>query len=153
METSTSTTAKGLLRSLYDFGFTSLIATKVLRFVYALGVIVYSILAAIAFIVAVLSVTKSAVGGIIGIILIPIGYLISLIWLRIIIEVLIVFFGIGDDVRVLRARAVDTNLVGVPARSTVSELPATSPAGPSAAAQTLGSEPIQPVRPEPIQKE
>ena len=73
--------AKGLLKSLFDFQFTSLISIKIIRFVYALIVILYSI-GAIFFFVA--SVSRGGAAGILtGFILVPLGYLVYLILTRI----------------------------------------------------------------------
>jgi len=96
-------TAKGLLRSLYDFGFTSLIATRIIKFVYALLVISYSVGAAILFL-ALLATGKPA-GILFAIIFVPIFYLIYLIMLRIWMELIVVFFKIGEDVHAIRHRA------------------------------------------------
>jgi hypothetical protein len=92
--------AKGFLRSLYDFSFTSLITTKIIRFVYALLVIVYSVFAVIFFIAGLAS--GKPAGVFLAIIGVPIGYLIYVIILRIWMEILIVVFRIGDDVHAIR---------------------------------------------------
>ncbi len=94
--------AKGLLKSLFDFQFTSLITVKIIRFVYALIVILYSI-GAIFFFVASLS-TGGAAGILTAFILVPLGYLVYLILTRIWMEILIVVFRMGDDVRAIRER-------------------------------------------------
>jgi len=92
--------AKGLLRSLFDFQFTSLITTKIIRFVYALIVILLSLGALGVFI------SSLARGGFIGVffalIIVPLGYLVYLILIRIWMEILIVVFRLGDDVRAIR---------------------------------------------------
>jgi hypothetical protein len=107
---STSLTAKGLLRSLYDFGFTSLITTRIIKFVYALLVISYSIVAAILFLVGLA--TGIAPGILFAIIFVPIFYLIYLILLRIWMEVIVVFFKIGEDVHAIRHRAAGPSAPG-----------------------------------------
>jgi Domain of unknown function (DUF4282) len=99
-----SMTAKGFLRSLYDFGFTSLITLRIIKFVYALLVIIYSIFAVI-LLLALLATGKPA-GILLGIIFVPIFYLIYLIMLRIWMEVIVVFFKLGEDVHAIRHRAV-----------------------------------------------
>jgi hypothetical protein len=98
VELPSSTTAKGLLASLYDFGFTSLVASKVIRFVYALLVVLYSIGA----VVVIIASLRQGSAGIAALIVVPIGYLISLIWLRIVMEFLIVVFRMGDDIHSMR---------------------------------------------------
>jgi hypothetical protein len=98
--------AKGFLRSLYDFGFTSLIATKVIRFVYALLVISYSLGAALMLLVCLGSGKGAAI--VFGLIFIPIVYLIYLIMLRIFMELIVVFFKMGEDVRAIRYSSTGT---------------------------------------------
>lgn len=100
MEPTSASQAKGLFRSLYDFGFNSLITTKIIRFVYGLVVILLSIGAVIFFIGGLAS--RTARGVLFSIIIVPIGYLLYLIMLRIWMEVLIVVFRIGDDIHAIR---------------------------------------------------
>jgi uncharacterized membrane protein YgcG len=92
--------AKGLVRSLYDFSFTSLITTKIIRFVYALIVILLSIGAVILLLGSLATGRGAAI--IFGIIFVPLGYLVYLILTRIWMEVLIVVFRIGEDIRAIR---------------------------------------------------
>ncbi len=100
MQPMSSNEAKGLLRSLFDFQFTSLITTKIIRFVYALIVVLLSLGALGVFI------SSLARGGFIGVffalIIVPLGYLVYLILIRIWMEILIVVFRLGDDVRAIR---------------------------------------------------
>jgi len=91
----------GFFRSLYDFGFTSLIGSKIIRFVYALSVVLYTIGAALAIIAGISQGSSSAI---VSIIVVPIGYIWGLIWLRILMEFLIVFFRMGDDIHSMRVR-------------------------------------------------
>lgn len=100
MEPMSSAEAKGLLRSLYDFSFSSLITGKIIRFVYALLVILYS-LAAVGLFVAGLA--SGSTGGVLfAIFIVPLLYLVYIILLRIGMEVLIVVFRIGEDIRAMR---------------------------------------------------
>lgn len=92
--------AKGLLASLFDFGFTSLITLKVIRFVYALLVILLSIGAIFFFIGGIA--TGRAAGILSSLIVLPIVYLVYLILIRIWMEILIVVFRLGEDVRAIR---------------------------------------------------
>ena len=98
--------AKGFIRSLYDFGFTSLIATKVIKVVYALLVIIYSVGAALLLLVCLAS--RSAPLVVAGVIFIPVWYLIYLILLRIFMEIIVVFFKLGEDVHAIRHGASET---------------------------------------------
>jgi hypothetical protein len=84
---------KGFFRSLYDFKFNSLITTKIIKVLYALVTVLYSI-GALAFFVILLS-----KGIIVGIIVIPLLYIIYLAFARVSFEILIVLFRIAEDVR------------------------------------------------------
>jgi hypothetical protein len=96
--------AKGFFRSLFDVGFTSLITTKIIRFVYTLLLIVYSFVALFFFIVGLAS---GKPGGIFfALVGVPIAYLIYLVFARIWMEFLIVVFRIGDDVHAIRVQGV-----------------------------------------------
>ena len=102
MQPMSSGEAKGLLKSLFDFQFTSLITVKIIRVVYALIVVLYSIGALFVFIA---SLTRGGASGFFtAFILVPLGYLVYLILTRIWMEILIVVFRMGDDVRAIRER-------------------------------------------------
>lgn len=96
-----SAEAKGLVSSLFDFSFTSLITTKIIRFVYALTVALYT-LGAVGLLIAGLA-SGSAAGVFAGLILVPVGYLVYLIFIRMWMEFLIVVFRMGDDIHALRS--------------------------------------------------
>lgn len=100
MQPMSSGEAKGLLRSLFDFSFTNLITIKIIRFVYALIVVLYTIGAVGLFIAGLASGT--AIGVFAALILVPLGYLVYLILSRMTMEILIVVFRIGDDVHAIR---------------------------------------------------
>ncbi len=100
MQPMSSDEAKGLVRSLFDFQFTSLITLKVIRFVYLLIVILYTI-GAITFFIGSLA-SGTVTGFLTAFVVIPLGYLIYLIVTRIWMEILIVVFRMGDDVRAIR---------------------------------------------------
>lgn len=100
MQPMSSAEAKGLLRSLFDFGFTSLITTKIIRFVYALLVVLYTLVALALFVTALAS--GSATGVLFALFVVPLGYLVYLILIRIWMEFLVVVFRIGDDIRAIR---------------------------------------------------
>jgi len=92
--------AKGYIRSLYDFSFSSFVTRKVIKVLYILITVVYSIGAVIVFIS--LLTRHSAADVVIAVIGVPLGYLIYLTIARISLEVLMVIFGIGEDVREMR---------------------------------------------------
>ena len=97
--------AKGFIRSLYEFGFTSLITPKVIRFVYALLVILFSIGAVLTLFTFLAS--RSGPVIVFGLIFIPVFYLVYLILLRIVMELIVVFFKMGEDVHAIRGGATD----------------------------------------------
>jgi len=100
MQPTSASEAKGLFASLFDFNFTSLITTKIIRFVYALFVILLT-LGAIGFFIAGLATGKAA-GIFFALIMVPIFYLVYLIMTRIWMEFLIIVFRIGEDIRATR---------------------------------------------------
>jgi len=120
------------MRALYDFKFSTLIATKVIRFLYALMVILYSI----GFVIGFFSVLGQGSAGVAAaIFLIPL-YVVSIIFLRVAMEFLVVFFRMGDDICSisLRGSAIDTTTAIVPATARLdgpatSTAPASRPAG------------------------
>lgn len=69
MQPMSSREAKGLVKSLFDFGFTSLIMTKIIRFAYALLVVLYSLVA------VALLVTGLASGSAAGVLFALLSYL------------------------------------------------------------------------------
>jgi hypothetical protein len=94
--------AMGFLRSLYDFSFSSFVTLRVIRVLYVLITILYSLAAVLVFIAALVKHQPADI--VFAIILVPIGYLIYLTFARIAMEILMVLFNIGKDVRSIRER-------------------------------------------------
>jgi hypothetical protein len=92
--------AKGFFKSLYDFKFDSLITLRLIRWLYRIIVIVDSIAAVIGFVV--LMAMHNSVTIITALIAVPIGYVFSLIYWRVSLELVMVIFKIGADVRTIR---------------------------------------------------
>lgn len=86
---------KGFFGSLFDYSFNSLITTRIIKVVYVLLTIVISLAALGWFIAGIVA----PGAGHIFIVIAPIAWLLYMIWARIGLEVLIVVFRIGDDVR------------------------------------------------------
>jgi Domain of unknown function (DUF4282)/Protein of unknown function (DUF2510) len=108
----------GFFRSLYDFKFASLVATRWMKFIYAIWVVLLSLAAAIGVIASLVELSQSPVAGVVLLIAVLIYYVVWLIIIRVVAEVLIVFFRIGDDLRALRlgtAAAADSRSMTVPA--------------------------------------
>ncbi len=96
------TESKGFLASLFDFSFTSLITVRYVKFAYVLATILI-FLVALAYTIFAFAVSK-VVGLVVLIIGDPLYILLSMILCRISVEFIIVFFRIGDDIKVLRDR-------------------------------------------------
>lgn len=90
---------KALIKSLYDFKFDYFVTPKVLRFFYAVAVILLS-LSAVIFLIG--SLTQGSEGIAVGIIVTPIAYFVSLVMLRIYFELIAALFRIADDLRAIR---------------------------------------------------
>jgi hypothetical protein len=91
---------RGYLRSLFDFSFSSLITRRVIRTLYILITIVYSLGALVAF--ATLVAQHTATDVVLAVVIVPLGYILYLTVARVMLEVLMVIFDIGEDVRQIR---------------------------------------------------
>lgn len=98
-----SLTSKGFISSLFDFGFTSFVTTRVIRAVYVVLMILLG-LAALG--IAVVLFTVNPVLGIFGLVIIaPLYFFFYLALWRIFLELIIIIFRLADDVRTIRNRA------------------------------------------------
>ena len=95
------TNVSGFFRSLFDFSFTTLITTRVIKFVYIIATVAVTL---IALVILVGSVTRGGLGILFGVVVVPIVWLLYLTLIRISLEFTIVIFQIGADVRTLTAR-------------------------------------------------
>ena len=93
---------KGFIRSLYDFSFSSFITLRVIRVLYVVITILYSLVALVSF-VALLAQHKGP-DIVLAIIGVPIAYILYLMFARIGLEILMVIFNLGKDVRAIRER-------------------------------------------------
>lgn len=96
MQVAPSPSARGFFASLFDFSFSSLITTKIVKIVYVIATILIG-LASLGFFVAWL--TRGGVGIVIAIIGAPILFIVYMIVTRIWLEIVIIVFRIGEDVR------------------------------------------------------
>ena len=94
--------SKGFVRSLFDFSFSSFVARRVLRVLYILITIMYSLGALGAFIALLARHTPADI--VLAVVAVPLGYILYLTFARITLEVLMVIFGIGEDLREIRDR-------------------------------------------------
>lgn len=99
--------AKSFIGSLFDFSFSSFVTLRVIRVLYVLITVFYSLIALTFFISLLAKHTPASI--IIAIVGVPIVYFIYLIIARITMEVLMVIFNIGKDVRRIRERG-DTRI-------------------------------------------
>ena len=104
MNTVGETNAKGFVRSLYDFKFESLVATRWMRFIYATWVVLLTISAAIGVIASLAELGTSPAAGLLLLIVVLVYYVVWLIIIRVVVEIVIAFFRIGEDVRAIRLR-------------------------------------------------
>jgi|KBSMisStaDraftv2_1062788.scaffolds.fasta_scaffold352983_2 hypothetical protein len=113
---------KGFFQSLFDYSFSSFITTKLIKVLYILSTIAIAIYT----LVLVLVLFKaSPAAGIFGLLILgPLAFVIGMIYMRVILELLIVVFRIHEDVREINVRGGGTMTPDVP-------LLAAEPAGPA----------------------
>lgn len=92
---------KGFFTQLFDFSFTEFITTKIIKFIYILGMIVTG-LATIGIIISGFS--QSVVIGIVALIFSPLIFLIYVIVLRVWLEIIIVIFRISENTELLKGK-------------------------------------------------
>lgn len=93
-------TSKGLFASLFDFNFTSFITLKFLKVIYGLLMAVVLLIGVIMFFSFLV---KGGIGGVFfAIIIVPIATLLYLIFVRVYLESLALFFRIGENTQAIR---------------------------------------------------
>ncbi len=97
VQSPSSYTSKGFLGSLFDVNFSSLIVTRVIKAVYVIAIILIGIEAIGLLILAVAMKSPGEITA--ALVIIPIVSLLTLIWVRILLELVIIIFRIGEDVR------------------------------------------------------
>jgi hypothetical protein len=101
-QTQGSSSAKGFIASLFDFGFNSFVTPKVVKVIYVL-IMILTGLGALVY--ALIAFRINAAFGIISLlILCPLFFLVELALWRILLELFIVIFRIADDLRLIRVR-------------------------------------------------
>jgi hypothetical protein len=88
------------IAALFDFSFSSLVTLRVIRVLYVLITILLSLAAIIGILAALVRHTPADI--VLAVVIIPITYLIYLTFTRIGMEILIVLFNLGKDVRIIR---------------------------------------------------
>ena len=94
--------AKGFFASLFDFGFTSFITLKFLRVIYGV-VVVLILLTSVAILVA--SISQGGMYAVLAIVVVPIVTLIYLVLTRVSLEIVALFFRIGENTSLMVAAA------------------------------------------------
>jgi hypothetical protein len=93
---------KGFVASLFDFGFTSFVTTKVVKVLYVL-IMVLLALSTLGFVISAFAV-KPVLGIFVLLIVGPILFFVYLAVWRIFLEILIIIFRIAEDLRAIRER-------------------------------------------------
>lgn len=93
---------KGFIASLFDFSFTSLVTTRIIKVLYVISMILIG-LQALAFTLAAFQVS-SGLGLLTLVILAPLGFLFFLAYARVLLEVLIALFRIMENTQQLVAQ-------------------------------------------------
>jgi hypothetical protein len=93
---------KGFFAGLFDFGFTSFITLKFLRIIYALVVALILLVGLIALIAGL---SQGGATAVASILLVPLGALLYLVFTRVTMEVIALFFRIGENTSVMAAAA------------------------------------------------
>jgi uncharacterized membrane protein len=87
---------RGFFAALFDFSFTDLLTTKVIRFLYIVSIIAVAI-SAVVFIIGGFEVSSAM--GLLILVLSTILFLLSVILVRVYLELIIVMFRIAEHVR------------------------------------------------------
>lgn len=93
--------------ALFDFTFANLITGRIIRVLYALGLLLAALMALV---IIGSGFTQGVMTGILFLILGPLVFLISALYLRVILEVLIVMFRIAENVQKIADRATGPEL-------------------------------------------
>lgn len=87
---------KGAFAALFDFSFTSFVTTKVIKVLFAIGIVLAAI-GAISFII--FGFSQHALLGVLFLILSPVVFLIYTLFIRVYMEIIIVIFRIAENVQ------------------------------------------------------
>ena len=127
--------AKGFFASLFDYSFSSFITSRIVKVLYVLSTIVVA-LWTLAFILFAFRLS-STFGFISLLVLGPLFFVITMIYVRVGTELIIAFFRIHEDVAEINQRASGSPVASRP--------PATEPAAePTEAAPVVVSSPVEP---------
>lgn len=91
---------KGFFAALFDFGFTSFVTLKFLKVIYSI-LVVLVLLAGLVFLIAGLS--QGGLAAVASVFLAPVVTLLYLVFIRVSMEVIALFFRIGESTSVMAA--------------------------------------------------
>lgn len=93
---------EGFFSSLFDFSFTSLITSKIIRLLYILSIVVAG-LAALSLVIS--SFAASTTAGIFSLFIVaPLIFIVSVIYARVLLEIIIVIFRISEHTAEIAAQ-------------------------------------------------
>ena len=92
---------KGFFATLFDFGFTSFLTLRIIKFLYFLIVAFWALVAVFSIIVSFKASTQDGVGSLIAA---PLLFLLVTLALRVALELVVLFFRMATDVRFIRER-------------------------------------------------
>lgn len=88
--------ATSFFGSLFDFSFSNFITTKLIKFLFGAGIVLGGIFG----VISVITSFSQGVGtGLLSLVLMPVGYLLGIIILRIWLELVIILFKIEENTR------------------------------------------------------
>jgi Domain of unknown function (DUF4282) len=93
---------KGFFGSLFDFSFDNFIATKLVKFLYVLTLILLSIASLVYLVLGLVALGNGSGYGLLFIILAPVIWLFGLVVSRLYLELVIVMFKISEDIKDIR---------------------------------------------------
>jgi uncharacterized protein DUF4282/uncharacterized protein DUF2510 len=92
---------KGFFPSLFDLSFKSFVTPSVIKVLYILALVIIGLGTLIGIIAGLIALTQEPASGLITLILVPLFGLLYLIYARVLLEVLIVLFQIGENTATL----------------------------------------------------
>lgn len=99
-----SSEGKGFIKSLFDVGMKEMITPKIIRVLYIIGLIGIGLGMLGSLVAAIFAVGTEGIGTLlVSLIAIPIGAFIAVVFLRVYLELIILFFNIYDQLKEIRA--------------------------------------------------
>lgn len=96
------TTPAGFFEKLMDFSFSQFITASIIKVLYILGIILAGLGALAMLITGLMGGGGAAIGALV---IAPLTFIISVIWLRVLLEMVIVIFRIGENTAIIARNA------------------------------------------------